>query len=80
MDDAAAIKRCQQGDRDAFRHLVERYQRRAIGHATAILLQRAKAGVVLGTIVLIGVPLLIIFSFQQIRELIELLSRLNGGR
>lgn len=40
----------------------------------------AKAGVVLGTIVLIGVPLLIIFSFQQIRELIELLSRLNGGR
>ena len=43
MDDAEAIKRCQKGDRDAFRHLVERYQRRAVGHATAILLQRDDA-------------------------------------
>ena len=43
MDDAGAIKRCQQGDREAFRHLVERYQRRAVGHAVAILFDRADA-------------------------------------
>ena len=40
MDDAGAIKRCQQGDREAFRHLVERYQKRAVGHAVAILFDR----------------------------------------
>jgi RNA polymerase sigma-70 factor, ECF subfamily len=43
MDDAAAIKTCQQGDREAFRHLVERYQRRALSHALAILLNRDDA-------------------------------------
>ncbi len=43
MDDAAAIKTCQQGDREAFRHLVERYQRRAVSHALAILLNRDDA-------------------------------------
>ena len=43
MDDAEAIKSCQQGDREAFRHLVERYQRRAVTHATAILLNRDDA-------------------------------------
>jgi len=43
MDDAGAIKRCQQGDREAFRHLVERYQRRAVGHAVAILFDRDDA-------------------------------------
>jgi RNA polymerase sigma-70 factor (ECF subfamily) len=43
MDDAEAIKRCQQGDQESFRHLVERYQKRAVGHATAILFNRADA-------------------------------------
>ncbi len=43
MDDAAAIERCQQGDREAFRHLVERYQKRAVGHAVAILFDRDDA-------------------------------------
>lgn len=37
MDDDAAIKRCQAGDADAFRHIVERYQAEAMGHALAIL-------------------------------------------
>jgi RNA polymerase sigma-70 factor (ECF subfamily) len=43
MDDAKAIKRCQQGDREVFRHLVERYQRRAVAHALTILLNRDDA-------------------------------------
>ena len=43
MDDAEAIKRCQQGDQEAFRHLVERYQKRAVGHAVAILFDRDDA-------------------------------------
>jgi RNA polymerase sigma-70 factor, ECF subfamily len=43
MDDAGAIKRCQQGDRDAFRHLVETYQKRAVAHAVAILFDRDDA-------------------------------------
>ena len=43
MDDAEAIKRCQQGDREAFRHLVERYQKRAVAHAVAILFDRDDA-------------------------------------
>jgi RNA polymerase sigma-70 factor, ECF subfamily len=43
MDDAEAIERCQQGDREAFRHLVERYQKRAIAHAVAILFNRDDA-------------------------------------
>jgi RNA polymerase sigma factor (sigma-70 family) len=37
MDDRAAIERCMAGDNDAFRHIVERYQGQAIGHAVAIL-------------------------------------------
>ena len=37
MDDSVAIKRCQAGDKDAFRFLVERYQAEAMGHALAIL-------------------------------------------
>ena len=40
----------------------------------------AKAGVVLGTIVLIGVPVLIILNLDRLREFIELLSKLDGGR
>jgi RNA polymerase sigma-70 factor (ECF subfamily) len=43
MEDAEAIKRCQQGDREVFRHLVDRYQKRAAAHATAILFNRSDA-------------------------------------
>ena len=43
MDDAEAIKRCQQGEREAFRHLVERYQKRAVAHAVVILFDRDDA-------------------------------------
>ena len=40
----------------------------------------AKAGVVLGSIVLIVVPALIILNLDRLREFIEVLSKLNGGR
>ena len=40
----------------------------------------AKAGVVLGTIVLIVVPVLIILNWNELREFVEILSKLNGGR
>lgn len=43
MDDSVAIDRCKAGDRDAFRHLVERYQAEAMGHAQAILANREDA-------------------------------------
>ena len=43
MEDAEAIKRCQQGDREVFRHIVERYQKRAVAHAMVILLNRDDA-------------------------------------
>lgn len=43
MDDAEAIKKCQQGDQEVFRHLVERYQKRAVTHAMAILFNRDDA-------------------------------------
>ena len=43
MDDAEAIKKCQLGDREAFRHLVERYQKRAVAHAMAVVLNRDDA-------------------------------------
>jgi RNA polymerase sigma-70 factor, ECF subfamily len=43
MGDAETIKRCQRGDWEAFRHLVERYQRRAVTHAVAILFNRDDA-------------------------------------
>jgi RNA polymerase sigma-70 factor (ECF subfamily) len=43
MDDPVAIKRCQAGDKDAFRFLVERYQAEAVGHALAILTNREDA-------------------------------------
>ena len=43
MDDSFAIKRCQAGDKDAFRFLVERYQSEAMGHALAILTDREDA-------------------------------------
>ena len=40
----------------------------------------AKAGVTLGTIILIVVPTLIIINFDRLREFVEVLSKLNGGR
>jgi RNA polymerase sigma-70 factor (ECF subfamily) len=36
MDDSATVQRCLEGETDAFRMLVERYQGRALGHARAI--------------------------------------------
>ena len=43
MDDQVAIEKCRAGDHDAFRHVVERYQAEAIGHARAILHNREDA-------------------------------------
>lgn len=43
MDDSTAVRRCRIGDKEAFRHLVERYQAEAIGHAVAILGNREDA-------------------------------------
>lgn len=43
MDDSTAIRRCRVGETDAFRYLVELYQRKAIAHATAILGNREDA-------------------------------------
>ena len=43
MDDSTAIRQCRGGDQDAFRHLVERYQAEAIGHAVSILANRDDA-------------------------------------
>ena len=40
----------------------------------------AKVGVVLGAIVLVLLPVLIIINFDRLREFVEVLSRLNGGR
>jgi RNA polymerase sigma-70 factor (ECF subfamily) len=37
MDDATAIKKCLNGEKEAFRHLVENYQKQAAGHAAAIV-------------------------------------------
>ena len=42
-DDGIAIEKCRNGEREAFRHLVEKYQRQAISHATAILGSREDA-------------------------------------
>ena len=36
MDDADAIRRCREGEVEAFCHLVHRYQRRALAHARAL--------------------------------------------
>lgn len=43
MDDEIAIQKCKKGEQEAFRHLVERYQRQAVSHATAILGRREDA-------------------------------------
>ena len=42
-DDEIAIEKCRNGEQEAFRHLVEKYQRQAISHATAILGSREDA-------------------------------------
>jgi len=43
MDDADAIRRCRRGDVDAFRHVVQRHQRRALAHARALTRSSADA-------------------------------------
>ena len=43
MDDEIAIERCRNGEQEAFRHLVERYQKQAVSHATVILGSREDA-------------------------------------
>ena len=50
--------------------------------APALKLHRmwAKAGVGLGVLVLVVVPVLIIVNFNELREIIQLLSKLDGGR
>ena len=40
----------------------------------------AKTGVTLGSIVLIVIPTLIILNFDRLREFIDVLSKLGGGR
>ena len=40
----------------------------------------AKAGLVLGILVLVIVPILIMVNFDELREIIQLLSKLDGGR
>lgn len=40
----------------------------------------AQVGVVLSAIVLIVVPLLIFMNYDRLREFIDILSRLDGGR
>jgi RNA polymerase sigma-70 factor, ECF subfamily len=43
MNDGEAIRRCTEGETDAFRHLVHRYQRRALAHARVLLGNTADA-------------------------------------
>jgi RNA polymerase sigma-70 factor, ECF subfamily len=43
MDDVNAITRFRAGDKEAFRHLVERYQSQAVGQAVSILGNRENA-------------------------------------
>ena len=40
----------------------------------------AKAGLVLGILPLIIVPILLIINFDRVREIIDVLSKLDGGR
>lgn len=42
-DERSAIRRCQEGDSESFRLLVERYEREALGHAVALLGHREEA-------------------------------------
>src|SRR4030095_16426021 len=43
MDDKPAIDKCRNGEHEAFRYLVELYQRQAVSHATGILGNREDA-------------------------------------
>jgi RNA polymerase sigma-70 factor, ECF subfamily len=43
MDDTMAIEKCREGDKEAFRFLVERYQAQAFAHSLAILGSREDA-------------------------------------
>ncbi len=43
MDDATAVRACRAGDVDAFRHLVDRYQGRALAHARILTRNEADA-------------------------------------
>jgi RNA polymerase sigma-70 factor (ECF subfamily) len=43
MDDRTAIRYCRAGDKEAFRHIVERYEAEATGHAIGILGNREDA-------------------------------------
>lgn len=43
MDDAAAVRTCRTGNLDAFRHLVDRYQTRALAHARLLTRNDADA-------------------------------------
>lgn len=40
----------------------------------------AKTGIILGILPLIILPLIIIFNFDRIREFVDLLEKMNGGR
>lgn len=40
----------------------------------------AQVGVTLGVITLIVVPTIIILNFERLREIVEVLSKINGGR
>lgn len=40
----------------------------------------AKTGLILGIIPLILLPILIILNFDRLREILEVLSKMNGGR
>lgn len=40
----------------------------------------AQAGLVLGALVLIIVPIVIFFTFGRLREIIEVISRMSSGR
>lgn len=43
MDDVNAVRACRVGDADAFRHLVDRYQGRALAHARILTRNEADA-------------------------------------
>ena len=43
MDDTAAVSACRTGNGDAFRHLVDRYQARALAHARILTRNEADA-------------------------------------
>ena len=40
----------------------------------------AKAGMILGSLVLIIVPLIIVLNFDRLREFVEVLSKMSSGR